>query len=268
MGNTPGQIRAAARSSNADNEKLAMDTLNTLGVVAREKMKNFQLKVVSNDSSHEVPVDKVLFNNQLICCSVSENDTKLKDTVKELVGNITTGKWIDAIVTGANGVLDALFGGMVGSEAEHTLYRIVVGPFGGIRRLDVNMYMFQFTSEAVLAITKNILVLSVVVSSVDPQVLDIPTLRVAIEDAYGEDLDTGRRLFDDVVAEWNAEKKMAITGVMPKRYQLPPTLLPSAQPDDETVVTSPAPLQDQPRPKKRRQEESSKNNDIRKPVVN
>lgn len=268
MGNTPGQIRAAARSMNADNEKLAMDTLNALNTVAREKMKSFQLKVVSNDSTHEVPVDKVLFNNQLICCSVSENDTKLKATVKELVGSITTGKWIDAIVVGASGALDALFGRMVGSEAEHTIYRIVVGPFGGIRRLDVSMYMFQFTSEAVLAITKNILVLSVVVSSVDPQVLDIPTLRVAIEDAYGEDLETGRRLFDDVVAEWNAEKKMALTGVMPKRYPLLPSLPIVPDSDTDFVTVSPQPQADQPRPKKRKSDDSTKNNDIRKPVVN
>lgn len=218
MGNTPSQIRAMAKSTNGENEKVANDALNNMGTLAREKMKNFKLAVMSNNESHEVPVDKVLYQHQMLCCSVSENDEKLTGTVKDLVTNIANGKYVEALLTGANTVLNSLFGSMVGNEGEHSFYRIVVGPLGGIRRVDINLYMWAFSSETLLTLTKNILVVSVVVSSVDVQALDVSTLRVAIEQTCGDDIEMGKKLLNDILFEWKAEKKLISADNLPLRY--------------------------------------------------
>lgn len=218
MGNTPSEIRRLAKANNSENEDMANDALNTMGAIAREKMKNFRLKVISNSESHEVPIDKLIYQNQMICCSVQEDDKNIKNTVKDLIQNIATGKYIDALTSGSTAILNALFGSMVGNEGEHSFYRIVVGPLGGIRRVDVNLYMWAFSSSTLLNLTKNILVVSAVVSSVDVKTLDISTLRVAIEQTCGEDIDMGKKLLNDVLLEWRSEQKFYSTGLLATRY--------------------------------------------------
>lgn len=258
MGIAASDVRSAAKEANKENEKTAVDALNTMGAVAREKMKNFRLKVESNSETHEIPVDKVIYQDQLMYCTVSEKDDKLKDTVKNLVSNIAKGKWADALTTGSDAILDALFGSMVGSEGEHSLYRIIVGPLGGIRRVDINLYMWAFSSETMIKVAKNILVVSIIVSSVDLLALDVATLRVAIEETCGDDIKMGRQLLDEVLTEWKSEQELhvAIAGVHPKRdVDLPVAPVSNRTSDGSTPSMD---TDDQPY-KKRKVEDNSKN---------
>lgn len=218
MGQTASAVRAAAKSTNGENEKMVNDSLNAMGSLAREKMKNFRLKVTSNSDTHEVPVDKLISTNYMICCSVSEDDKNMKQTVTDLCGNIVAGKFLDALVVGANAMISALFGSTTGSESEYNSYKISVGNLGGIVRLDAYLYMYKFTSETMINLTKNVVVVCVAASSVDPTALDVPTLRVAIQQTYGDDIQTGRKLLADVLYEWNNEKKLLLSGTVPVRY--------------------------------------------------
>lgn len=244
MGNTPSEIRAAAKAGNGENENMANDALNTMGKLAKEKMENFRLRVASNADTHEVPIDKMIYQNQLICCSVSEDDKKLTGTVKELVGNLTTGKYVDALVVGANAMLNALFGQMVATDAEHNFYRIIVGPLGGIRRIDINLYLYAFTSNTMINLAKNVLVSSIVVSSVDCNAIDISTLRVAIEQSCGDDVVMGKKLLRDVLYEWTSEKEYTTNGIIPRRLE--PPYNDDEDDDDEVYSTKPQPLPNKP----------------------
>lgn len=218
MGQAASVVRAAAKSTNGENEKMVNDSLNAMGSLAREKMKNFRLKVTSNSDTHEVPVDKLISTNYMICCSVSEDDKNIKQTVTDLCGNIVSGKFLDALVTGANAMISALFGSTTGNESEYNSYKISVGNLGGIVRLDAYLYMYKFSSETMINLTKNVVVVCVAASSVDPTALDVATLRVAIQQTYGDDIATGRKLLADVLYEWNSEKKMLLSGAVPVRY--------------------------------------------------
>lgn len=234
MGQAASAVRAAAKSTNGENEKMVNDSLNAMGSLAREKMKNFRLKVTSNSDTHEVPVDKLISTNYMICCSVSEDDKNIKQTVTDLCGNIVSGKFLDALVAGANAMISALFGSTTGNESEYNSYKISVGNLGGIVRLDAYLYMYKFSSETMINLTKNVVVVCVAASSVDPTALDVATLRVAIQQTYGEDIQTARKLLSDVLYEWNSEKKMLLAGTVPVRpIQDSTTQSPSSESSDD-----------------------------------
>lgn len=203
MGEAISVVRKTVHQSTDENEKMANDALNTMSAVAREKLKTFALQVESNTNSRQVGVDKIIHSTQMICCSVSEDDKNLKETVDSLLSSICKGMFVDALTTGAKAALGALFSSMVGNEAEHSTYRVCVGRLGGIVRLDFNLYLYEFgSSNTFLHVVKNILVVSVIVSSVDPDTLDISTLRVIVGETCGDDIDTGKQLLKDILNEW------------------------------------------------------------------
>lgn len=218
MGQAASVVRAAAKSTNGENEKMVNDSLNAMGSLAKEKMKNFRLTLTANADTHEIPVDKLISTSYMICCSVSEDDKNIKQVVTDLCGNIVGGKFLDALIVGASAMISALFGSTTGNESEYTTEKLSVGYLGGLLKFKAYMYMYKFTSETMINLTKNIVVICVAACSVNPTDLDVATLRVAIQQTYGDDITTAKKLLSDVLYEWNAEKNMLLSGTLPTRY--------------------------------------------------
>ena len=62
---------------------------------------------------------------------------------------------------------------------------ITVGALGYPLRIDIQLYLYQFSSDTLIKITKSVLATSVVVSSVDLRELDEGTMGAVVEYCYG-----------------------------------------------------------------------------------
>lgn len=68
-------------------------------------------------------------------------------------------------------------------------------------RLDFNLYYYQYTYTQLTEITKNVLAVSIVLSSVDTSTLKDNTLRVIVQKTYKEaDKDTQQKIYDQLKA--------------------------------------------------------------------
>lgn len=137
----------------------------------------------------------------MIKCGVASSDAKLKDSVKSLIHDVASGDFVDAICDTAGLAIDALLGNYAGNTSEKQLYKTCVGRFGGVKRIDFYLYSYEFTSDSLISITKNVVVCCMIVSSVNPASIDANTLRNVLEMNYpNETTENLQKLFDIVKA--------------------------------------------------------------------
>lgn len=81
---------------------------------------------------------------------------------------------------------------------------IAVGSLGYPLRIDMHMYTYAFSSATLTKVTKNVLAVSVVVSSVDISQLDDSTLGAMVEYCYGSvTADKQQAILDKILAVKN-----------------------------------------------------------------
>ena len=68
-------------------------------------------------------------------------------------------------------------------------------------RVDMHLYTYQFTSETLIRVTKNVLAVSIVISSVKISALDDNTIHVIVRQCYGEaEKAIQQKMFDKLLA--------------------------------------------------------------------
>lgn len=68
-------------------------------------------------------------------------------------------------------------------------------------RLDLNLYYYEYTYRQLTEITKNVLAVSIVLSSVDTSTIKDNTLRVIVQKTYkGVDKDTQEKIYEELKA--------------------------------------------------------------------
>lgn len=84
---------------------------------------------------------------------------------------------------------------------------ITAGKLGGIQRVDVKMFSWQFKSEQLREITKNCMAVAVVISSVDPEKVSDFTIRSLVEDQFGDlEVDTQRSILKSILDAKNGKE--------------------------------------------------------------
>jgi len=110
----------------------------------------------------------------------------------------------------AEASLKVLFDNYAANQSETNVYAITIGTLGGISRMDADFYSYQYTSADIQKITKNVVVISLVVSSVNVLSLTVNDLRTIVQTCYKDSTSEVRTaIYDLIHAEWKKEKKEA-----------------------------------------------------------
>lgn len=78
-----------------------------------------------------------------------------------------------------------MIGNVAANQSEHTTYAITVGALGGVARIDIDIFCYSYTAEALTKVTNNVVTVSYAISSVDSSRLDANTLRDIVQVCYG-----------------------------------------------------------------------------------
>ncbi|KAJ7252195.1 hypothetical protein C8J57DRAFT_1077533 [Mycena rebaudengoi] len=180
-------LSAMIDKQQADMKAQAQDQLNALLTMAELKYTNFLKTVKDTTDKTLIPVDKILRMDHIVNAGVTNNSENIKKAISSVgkdftSGNILDGKRITAII----GVgLDAVFGNVAANQSEHTTYAITCGELGGILRIDINIFCYTYTAEALTKVTNNVVAVAYTVSAVDSRKLDVDTLRDIVQVCYG-----------------------------------------------------------------------------------
>jgi hypothetical protein len=97
------------------------------------------------------------------------------------------------VTTGITGIIgagiDAVLGNVAANESEQTTYAISCGALGGVMRIDINIFCYSYTAEALTKVTNNVMMVAYTISSVDASKLDADTLRNIVQTCYGGTID-------------------------------------------------------------------------------
>ena len=201
MGQSVSQVKEQAKKDSAEAEKQANDALNALLEMAKNNLKLFETQVEENADLHHVQINKILKSAKLIKCSVETNTKNIQNEVKGLLGDIANGHFLSAISGVVGTGLDVLFGNYSGNTSEVTSSTVSVGVLGNFSKVDYYMYSYQYTSQALLKVAKNVVCVAVVVSSVKVDTLDKTDVdNLLVLSFGGMELDKLHQLQDDCYA--------------------------------------------------------------------
>eukprot|EP01039_Chlorochromonas_danica_P003428 gene3429-3755_t len=202
MGQTVSVVHDAAAQRSVEDERTANDALNSLNTIAQDKLALFKTYVEGGADSKEIPIERVISSDFIVRCGVNSNDANLKAAVANMVKSLISGDFVEAITGAAGLALDALLGSYTGNIAEKKLYKVCIGCFGGIQRIDFYLYSYQFTSKSLIEVTKNVVVCCMMLSSVAAQDVSGSTLRVVLQNNYpSEPIDKLQNLYKMIMNE-------------------------------------------------------------------
>lgn len=182
MGVTPSAIKDQAKAD----ENEANDALNSLQEMAAKNLELFLTKVKSLENDKlEIPIRKIIANTQTIQCNVAQSADGLKNTISSVIGDIATGDFLAAITKTIGFGIDALLGNYQGNISKKEDYIISVSPLSGFYRIDYFFWSYQYTSQSLIKVVKNVVCVAVIISSVKTSELDDNTLRVIIGSKFG-----------------------------------------------------------------------------------
>lgn len=105
----------------------------------------------------------------------------------------------------ATSCFSALFGTYSANQAQKTVYAITTGELGGVARVDADFYSYEYTSNTLSKITKNVVVVSIVVSSAKIDDLDFNDVSTIVQTVYtASEKEEKERIRDQV---WKAVEK-------------------------------------------------------------
>jgi hypothetical protein len=80
--------------------------------------------------------------------------------------------------------LDVLFGNYSANKSALTTYAITTGSLGGVARIDADFFSYEYRSKRLSGITRNVVVVSVVISSANISDLKKNDINVIVESVY------------------------------------------------------------------------------------
>ncbi|KAI1123317.1 hypothetical protein F5Y10DRAFT_270180 [Nemania abortiva] len=184
MGQTVSNIKNNLQNT-LEKERQANDALNSLQELAGLTSASFYQQILSTRmDSALIPINKIVDNVSFVRCGVSEEAAPIAKEVEEMFSDFASGKVGQGLSKVLSSGLKLIFGQYSANSAESTKYTIACGELGGVYRLDIHMYSYQYTSEQLTSITKNVVAMTVVLSSVDTKQLDDNTLRIIVQKCY------------------------------------------------------------------------------------
>lgn len=91
---------------------------------------------------------------------------------------------MDAISTILSSAASKVLGSFVGQTSYTSDYIIVLGEAGGILRIDYLLYAFEFKSQGLMKMAKNVLLVDYIISAVDTSVLTPSDVNGLVEISY------------------------------------------------------------------------------------
>lgn len=167
MGLVLSAARAEARKQQNDTEKITNDALNSLVDLAKLQTALFKAQTKDSSDSTRIKISKFLREDTVIKCSVDYDATKISQHVQKVYKAFANSDVAAAIGDALNTALEALFGSSTANSNESSMYFVTVGNLGYPYRVDMHLYTYSFTSDTLTSVTKNVLAISLMVSSVD-----------------------------------------------------------------------------------------------------
>lgn len=169
-----------------EKEKVANDALNVMMELAKQQTDAFYLKITNGGvDTKTIPIDQILHKDYVVRCDVSSGNVgAISSIIKKSFSNFANGSIVDGIASIIDGGLDLVLGSFSGSVAEHEFYTISAGNQAGIRRIDIRLYAYKFSSKQLTEIAKNVMCCMVVISSVSPKAVNEGSLRNIVQDQF------------------------------------------------------------------------------------
>lgn len=153
MGQTASDISAEAKKNSDGAEKAAAETLYTLFVTTKSRMKDFKTCVLDPiycQSEGFIPVDQVITEIDDVRVQTSEDAQGLQDAVGDIVDSAFKGDWSALIKGTVNLAVTAISGATAGTMSEKTTYilSLKMGRGGTVPAIEVlNLYVYSYSLE-------------------------------------------------------------------------------------------------------------------------
>ncbi|KAI0554289.1 hypothetical protein F4679DRAFT_527813 [Xylaria curta] len=186
MGQSPSSLIQSFQND-AEKEKKANDSLQALMEMAKLQQDKFYITVQANMNSQKlVPIDVIIRQENILQATSSTEIKGVKDIINRTFAAFAAGDVADGVATIVQTGLDLLVGSYSGNVSSRDSYVITAGNLGGITRIDMHFFAYQFTSSQLTDICKQVVSVSIVVSSVDSSKLSNSTLRNIVQIVYGD----------------------------------------------------------------------------------
>ncbi|KAF1974485.1 hypothetical protein BU23DRAFT_553181 [Bimuria novae-zelandiae CBS 107.79] len=104
--------------------------------------------------------------------------------IKGAVSDFSHGLVVYGLANLASSVIGKLMGATSGSRTFRTTYAISVDPLGGISRLDIAFFVYNFSSEGLRKTAQSVVACCIVKSSANITKIDDNTLRVLVNQCF------------------------------------------------------------------------------------
>ncbi|KAK4460751.1 tyrosine phosphatase protein [Cladorrhinum samala] len=202
MGQSVSAVMKAAMLQNEEAEKMANDALTALHDVAKLQNQLFRSQLANNDA-RKIPIKKTIFEDTIIRCSVDpDNRDEIAKEVKNMYSQFASEDAAEAIGSVLSINLKNMFANAAGNSNQYTNYFITMGSLPDeLFRVDMMVYTYAFTSDALSRVTNNVVAITVVVSSVDKASLDKSAIGAAVQYCYGNaPEEVQKKIFDKLMA--------------------------------------------------------------------
>ncbi|TFY71359.1 hypothetical protein EVG20_g1660 [Dentipellis fragilis] len=184
MGSTISSIMEGVAGDD-QKEKQANDALNVLMQVATNRQTLFYDHIRSPEFDPGlVPMSKVIYKYQSIHCSVTSNADDISKSITDSLGDFIDGDVAKGVTNIVQSSLNFLFGNYAANSSSTTMYTLTTGSLGGLARIDTDFYSYEYTSETLSTITKDVVVCSVVISSADVTGLNKNDISAIVQTLY------------------------------------------------------------------------------------
>ncbi|KAL1854670.1 hypothetical protein Plec18170_004761 [Paecilomyces lecythidis] len=195
MGVVLSAVRNEAKQQSDEVEKNTNDSLNSLVDMAKLQTALFKTQMKSDTT--RINVSKFLREDTVIKCSVDYDAKTIAEHISTVYKSFANQDVAKALGDVLSAGLDALFGSSVANSNEETKYFITVGKLGYPYRVDMHLYTYAFTCSTLTGVTKNVLSVSLMVSSVVLTDLTESDLGAIVQVCYQEsDEDTMSKILE------------------------------------------------------------------------
>ncbi|KAI8623251.1 hypothetical protein F5Y19DRAFT_459071 [Xylariaceae sp. FL1651] len=176
-----------AFDNDAEKEKLANDALNSLVELAKLQIAAFELAISNpNFDAKKIPIDQIISSDSIIQAKISNTPADIGKVINDTFSAFAEGHVADGIAKLVNSGLTLLLGSYSANTSTRDTYVITTGDLGGVFRIDMHFFAYRFTSTQLKESVKEVLAVSIVISSADLSTVSDNTLRVIVQQTYSE----------------------------------------------------------------------------------
>ncbi|GFF56708.1 hypothetical protein IFM46972_10585 [Aspergillus udagawae] len=172
--------------NDAEKQRLANDALNQMEELGNQQVESFMLAVTNRAVDAKlIPVGQIMHQESIVRCGISNTPDDIGKEITDAFGSFVKGDLAKGISTVVQDGIKALVGSYEGNKSTRTSYTITTGDLGGIQRVDIRMFAWRYSSKQLIDITKDMIAVAVIISSVDPKLVTDFSIRTLIQEQYG-----------------------------------------------------------------------------------